>query len=140
MPSPLVGLEVFTATIIDSIMFWDMTPCTPGESKKQVASSQFLELPHVTQRELYCVLGLRTCVSYVTQVFSGCGKPLLGRRRRDTTELEFESLQFGRSEDAQNGESNIVPTLDKLVKDIRQKVRYGTYSFCNLCLSLVYVG
>jgi hypothetical protein len=55
-------------------------------------------------------------------VFSGCGKPLLGRRRRDTTELEFESLQFERTEDDQSGQSNFVPTLDKLVKDIKQKV------------------
>jgi hypothetical protein len=75
---------------------------------------------------------LHCSVFYVTQVFSGCGKPLLGRRRRDTTELEFESLQFGRSEDAQNGESNIVPTLDKLVKDIRQKVQCSMYYFYNL--------
>lgn len=56
----------------------------------------------------------------------------MGRRRRDTTELEFESLQFERSEDAQNGESNIVPTLDKLVKDIRQKVQCNMYCLCNL--------
>ncbi|XP_021938701.1 glypican-6 isoform X2 [Zootermopsis nevadensis] len=72
------------------------------------------------------------------RVFSGCGKPLLGRRRRDTTELEFESLQFGRSEEDQSGQSNFVPTLDKLVKDIRQKVKdtkqfwsHLPYQICN---------
>jgi hypothetical protein len=76
-------------------------------------------------------------VFYVAQVFSGCGKPLLGRRRRDTTELEFETLQFGRSEDAQDGENNIVPTLDKLVKDIRQKVQCRMYWFYIISLSRV---
>lgn len=72
------------------------------------------------------------------KVFSGCGKPMLGRRRRDTTELEFESLQFGRSETDHNGDSNDVPTLDKLVKDIREKVKdtkqfwsHLPYQICN---------
>ena len=73
--------------------------------------------------------GLNTFLCYAAQVFSGCGKPLLGRRRRDTTELEFESLQFGRSETDQNGDSNDVPTLDKLVKDIREKVQCKIYCF-----------
>jgi len=69
----------------------------------------------------------------------------LGRRRRDTTELEFESLQFGRSETDHNGDSNDVPTLDKLVKDIREKVQCKIYCFffiiyfalmmlCHLCV------
>jgi len=75
-------------------------------------------------------------VFYVAQVFSGCGKPLLGRRRRDTTELEFESLQFERSEDDQSGQNNFVPTLDKLVKDIRQKVQCKIHCFPNIYPSL----
>jgi hypothetical protein len=66
---------------------------------------------------------------HVTQVFSGCGKPMLGRRRRDTTELEFESLQFGRSETDHNGDNTDVPTLDKLVKDIREKVQCKIFVF-----------
>jgi len=74
---------------------------------------------------------LNTSLYYAAQVFSGCGKPSLGRRRRDTTELEFESLQFGRSETDHNGDSNDVPTLDKLVKDIREKVRCKIYCFFN---------
>ncbi|XP_069678727.1 uncharacterized protein dlp [Periplaneta americana] len=72
------------------------------------------------------------------RVFSGCGKPSLGRRRRDTTELEFESLQFGRSDDDQNGQNNFVPTLDKLVKDIKLKIKdtkqfwsHLPYQICN---------
>jgi hypothetical protein len=99
---------------------------------KQDTSRKFPVNINVTfdsYREVYFIVSLNTFVSYVAQVFSGCGKPLLGRRRRDTTELEFESLQFGRSEDAQGGESNIVPTLDKLVKDIRQKVQCSMYCF-----------
>jgi len=88
--------------------------------------------------------GLNTSLCYAAQVFSGCGKPMLGRRRRDTTELEFESLQFGRSETDQNGDSNDVPTLDKLVKDIREKVQCKIYCLfviffplmmlCHLCV------
>ena len=79
--------------------------------------------------------GLNTSLCYTAQVFSGCGKPLLGRRRRDTTELEFESLQFGRSEIDHNGDSNDVPTLDKLVKDIREKVQCRIYCCYNLLFS-----
>ena len=62
---------------------------------------------------------------------------MLGRRRRDTTELEFESLQFGRNTDDLNLQGNSAPTIDKLVKDIKQKVSSTTYKLLN-CISLHY--
>nr|CAD7603421.1 unnamed protein product [Timema genevievae] len=59
------------------------------------------------------------------RVFSGCGKPTLQhhRRRRDTTELKFESLQFSQTSAGSLDKGNNGPTLDRLVKDIRQKVQ-----------------
>uniref|UniRef100_A0A1B6DDS1 Glypican n=1 Tax=Clastoptera arizonana TaxID=38151 RepID=A0A1B6DDS1_9HEMI len=61
------------------------------------------------------------------RVFTGCGKPVLGRRRRETdysggTELSLETLQFSKS-----GKSHLEDEselgLDKLMKDIRLKVK-----------------
>jgi hypothetical protein len=46
--------------------------------------------------------------------------------------LEFESLQFGRSETDHNGDSSDEPTLDKLVKDIREKVQCKICCFYNV--------
>ncbi|XP_063224776.1 glypican-6 [Bacillus rossius redtenbacheri] len=75
----------------------------------------------------------------VTQrVFSGCGKPVLGRRRRDTTELNFEPLEFGKLDSGPGDNVNSDSSLDKLVKDIRQKVKdlkqfwvHLPYHICN---------
>nr|CAD7263531.1 unnamed protein product [Timema shepardi] len=74
------------------------------------------------------------------RVFSGCGKPTLQhhRRRRDTTELKFESLQFSQTSAGSLDKGNNGPTLDRLVKDIRQKVKdtkqfwsHMPYHICN---------
>jgi hypothetical protein len=119
-------------------MYYFRVHARQARNKQKFASSQKCHIWLSQRIVFYCKL--KHFLSCAAQVFSGCGKPLLGRRRRDTTELEFESLQFGRSEDAENGESNNVPTLDKLVKDIRQKVQCSMYCFCNLYISLVYVG
>lgn len=71
------------------------------------------------------------------QVFSGCGRPMLGRRRRDTRELELESLNFDQETLTEDRSSNAA-LLDKLVKEIRQRVRdsrqfwvYLPYRLCN---------
>lgn len=72
------------------------------------------------------------------RVFTGCGRPVLGRRRRrDSRELELESLNF----DQESSSEDRTPTaamLDKLVKEIRQKIRdsrqfwvYLPYQLCN---------
>lgn len=71
------------------------------------------------------------------RVFTGCGRPVLGRRRRDNRELELESLNF----DQETSTDDHAPTaaiLDKLVKEIRQRVRdsrqfwvYLPYKLCN---------
>ncbi|XP_020287081.1 glypican-6 [Pseudomyrmex gracilis] len=76
-------------------------------------------------------------VDVSNRVFAGCGKPMLGRRRRrNTRELELESLNFDQdtSEDRETGTQQ----LEKLVKDIRQRVRdsrqfwvYLPYKLCN---------
>ncbi|KAG8230058.1 hypothetical protein J437_LFUL009642 [Ladona fulva] len=67
------------------------------------------------------------------KVFEGCGKPKLGRR--DATELHFESYNFGRGRGRKGdrggdrgGGSGGDPTLEKLAKDIRQKIK-DTKSF-----------
>ncbi|XP_076682288.1 glypican dally-like [Andrena cerasifolii] len=72
------------------------------------------------------------------RVFTGCGRPVLGRRRRrDNRELELETLNF----DQETSTDDRAPTaaiLDKLVKEIRQRVRdsrqfwvYLPYKLCN---------
>jgi len=60
------------------------------------------------------------------RVFTGCGRPMLGRRRRrDNRELELESLNFDQetlSEDRASTDTTDT-TLEKLVKEIRQRMR-----------------
>ncbi|KAK1118054.1 hypothetical protein K0M31_015333 [Melipona bicolor] len=69
------------------------------------------------------------------RVFTGCGRPVLGRRRRrDNRELELESLNF----DQETLTDDRAALLDKLVKETRQRVRdsrqfwvYLPYKLCN---------
>ncbi|XP_011057101.1 PREDICTED: glypican-6 [Acromyrmex echinatior] len=70
------------------------------------------------------------------RVFTGCGRPVLGRRkRRDNRELEMESLNFDQET---SPEDDSATSLEKLVKEIRQRVRdsrqfwvYLPYRMCN---------
>lgn len=72
------------------------------------------------------------------RVFTGCGRPMLGRRRRrDNRELELESLNF-EQETLTEDRSSSGAVLDKLVKEIRQRVRdlrqfwvYLPYRLCS---------
>ncbi|XP_076238370.1 glypican dally-like [Calliopsis andreniformis] len=72
------------------------------------------------------------------KVFSGCGRPVLGRRRRsDNRELELESLNFDQESSTDDHVAGAA-VLDKLVKEIRQRVRdsrqfwvYLPYKLCN---------
>ncbi|XP_066601252.1 glypican-6 [Prorops nasuta] len=72
------------------------------------------------------------------RVFTGCGKPVLGRRRRrrDNRELDLESLTF-EQDTLTDDRSSTAARLDALVKEIRQKVRdsrqfwiYLPYQLC----------
>lgn len=74
------------------------------------------------------------------RVFTGCGKPKLGRRkRRDNRELQLESLKFENEMlDVTEDRTSTAAILDKLVKEIRQRVRdlrqfwvYLPYRLCN---------
>ncbi|KAL0118922.1 hypothetical protein PUN28_009507 [Cardiocondyla obscurior] len=73
------------------------------------------------------------------RVFTGCGRPMLGRRRRrDNRELELESLNFDQDSELTEDRSSGGVNLDKLVKEIRQRVRdlrqfwvYLPYRLCN---------
>ena len=72
------------------------------------------------------------------RVFTGCGRPLLGRRRRrDAKELDLDSLNFDQDTMTDERSSSGI-ILDKLVKEIKQKVRdskqfwvYLPYQLCN---------
>ncbi|XP_017758833.1 PREDICTED: glypican-4 [Eufriesea mexicana] len=72
------------------------------------------------------------------RVFTGCGRPVLGRRRRrDNRELELESLNFDQ-ETSTDDRAATGAALDKLVKETRQRVRdskqfwvYLPYKLCN---------
>ncbi|KAG7199661.1 hypothetical protein KM043_014254 [Ampulex compressa] len=74
------------------------------------------------------------------RVFTGCGRPVLGRRRRrrENRELELESLNFDQ-ETATEDRTSAGADMDKLlVKEIRQKVRdsrqfwvYLPYQLCD---------
>jgi hypothetical protein len=56
------------------------------------------------------------------QVFSGCGRPRLGKRSNVATELHFETLQFGRN-NRNRGMAQIDPTaLERLIGDASYKV------------------
>lgn len=86
-------------------------------------------------------------------MFSGCGRPSLqgSRKRRETRtrrdnhrDLSFETLKFGPHRDNYRGSSTNAdptqtqqPTLEKLIKDIRQKVQ--TLSF-SLPILLCYIS
>lgn len=63
------------------------------------------------------------------KVFSGCGRLPLGRRTRDTRELELETYQFTREEARQQQQQ---PSLEKLIRDIRQKLRDSKSFWVNL--------
>lgn len=73
------------------------------------------------------------------RVFTGCGRPMLGRRRRrdNQHELQLESLNFDQ-ETLTEDRASSAAILDKLVKEIRQRVRdlrqfwvYLPYRLCN---------
>ncbi|KAG6801345.1 glypican-4 isoform X1 [Apis mellifera caucasica] len=72
------------------------------------------------------------------RVFTGCGRPVLGRRRRrDNRELELESLNFDQ-DTLTDDRVSAAAILDKLVKETRQRVRdsrqfwvYLPYKICN---------
>lgn len=77
------------------------------------------------------------------RVFSGCGKPLLGRRRRrDASELSFDTFNMGTDsdnldDDDDDGGSGSAK-LTKLIKDIKSKVQdskmfwsHLPYQICN---------
>ncbi|XP_046634978.1 glypican-6-like [Daphnia pulicaria] len=65
------------------------------------------------------------------KVFKGCGQPRLGKRSATTSEINFESVKFDRagSGGTGTGGANVRPTtaagtsLDRLVRDIKQKVK-----------------
>ncbi|XP_029167817.1 glypican-6 isoform X2 [Nylanderia fulva] len=73
------------------------------------------------------------------RVFTGCGRPMLGRRRRrDNHELELESLNFEQETLTEDRNPSSSAALDKLVREIRQRVRdlrqfwvYLPYRLCN---------
>ncbi|XP_051174613.1 glypican-6 [Leptopilina boulardi] len=71
------------------------------------------------------------------KVFAGCGKPLLGRRRRRSKDIDLESLNYDENLMSEDRSSTAV-MLDKLVKEIKQKIRdskqfwvYLPYQLCN---------
>lgn len=74
------------------------------------------------------------------RVFSGCGRPVLGRkrrRRRVTREVDLEQLNL-EQETNEDGRPTSAVKLDALVKEIRQRVRdsrqfwiYLPYQLCN---------
>ncbi|XP_043681821.1 glypican-6 [Vespula pensylvanica] len=85
------------------------------------------------------IMNFQESSSDVSQrIFTGCGRPVLGRRRRrDNRELELESLNFDQETSAED-RSSTAAILDKLVKEIRQRVRdsrqfwvYLPYQLCN---------
>ncbi|XP_015110574.1 glypican-6 [Diachasma alloeum] len=76
------------------------------------------------------------------RVFSGCGRPVLGRKRRRRREsrhdADLESSNFDEEVVDEDGRSSTAAMLDKLVKEIRQRVRdsrqfwiYLPYQLCN---------
>ncbi|KAK2578249.1 hypothetical protein KPH14_001395 [Odynerus spinipes] len=86
------------------------------------------------------IMNFQESSSDVSQrIFTGCGRPVLGRRRRrrDNRELELESLNFDQETSGED-RSSTAAVLDKLVKEIRQRVRdsrqfwvYLPYQLCN---------
>ncbi|XP_014602695.1 PREDICTED: glypican-6 [Polistes canadensis] len=85
------------------------------------------------------IMNFQESSSDVSQrIFTGCGRPVLGRRRRrDNRELELESLNFDQETSGED-RSSTAAILDKLVKEIRQRIRdsrqfwvYLPYQLCN---------
>ncbi|PSN32123.1 Glypican-6 [Blattella germanica] len=83
---------------------------------------------------------LKACSNYCINVMKGClaYQAELDADWNNFVELEFESLQFGRGGEDQSGQNSNAPTLDKLVKDIRLKVKdtkqfwsHLPYQICN---------
>ncbi|EEB14597.1 Glypican-6 precursor, putative [Pediculus humanus corporis] len=72
------------------------------------------------------------------RVFNGCGRlSLRGRSRRDMKEIQLETYEFAK-ESHKITKSPRHPTLEKLIRDIRQKVKdsksfwsYLPYHLCN---------
>lgn len=78
------------------------------------------------------------------RVFSGCGKPVLGKRRRrrrsrrsENRDIDMESSDFDQYTTNEDGPATTA-MLDKLVKEIRQKIKdsrqfwlYLPYQRCN---------
>lgn len=66
------------------------------------------------------------------QVFSGCGRLHLGGRgRRETREIELETYEFTK-EDFKPQQSQQQPTLEKLIRDIKQKAKDSKSFWSNL--------
>lgn len=76
-------------------------------------------------------------------MFKGCGQPRLGKRSATTSEINFESVKFDRagSGGTGTGGANVRPTtaagtsLDRLVRDIKQKVCFKAVSFLSTLVS-----
>lgn len=60
------------------------------------------------------------------KVFNGCGRPNLGRRVRDTSEIEVGTYQLGRNEQKSN------PSIEKLIGEIRKKAKESRGFWGNL--------
>ncbi|XP_063992834.1 glypican-6 [Diachasmimorpha longicaudata] len=76
------------------------------------------------------------------RVFSGCGRPVLGRKRRrrhvSRRDVDTESSNFDQEVIDDDDRSSTAVMLDKLVKEIKQRVRdskqfwiYLPYQLCN---------
>ena len=74
-------------------------------------------------------------------MFKGCGQPRLGKRSATTSEINFESVKFDRAGSGGGtgtGGANVRPTtaagtsLDRLVRDIKQKVCFKAVSSLSL--------
>lgn len=84
------------------------------------------------------------------KIFETCGNPNLGRRRRSSSEVRsiplsaakkeiaYESLNFPSGKRKPNKKTEAVPTLERLIRDIKQKVKetrqfwnYLPIQYCN---------
>jgi hypothetical protein len=81
-------------------------------------------------------------------VFKGCGQPRLGKRSASTSEINFESVKFDRAGSgggSGTGGANVRPTtaagtsLDRLVRDIKQKVCFKAVSSLSLVSIKIYI-
>ena len=69
-------------------------------------------------------------LSISLQVFTGCGKPVLGRRKRSNGELSFETLQFntnnnpgGKNNRKQQIQQETVQGLVKVLKETKARLK-----------------